>query len=321
MSVISILDNGTKKELDRTKWHQPLVSIIITHYNYSAHLEDALLSIIDQSHPNWECVIVDDASQAAHAFAAESIIKAVGCEKIRLIRLRENAGQIAAFFEGLAETRGEFVCLLDPDDRYKASFLTEMLEAHLNPVVYCPVLSCEQNFLHNGAVVTGINSASNMRFIEKDGYIPNAIPCQLRYFPADAKGWHWTSTSALMFRRSALNLLRPIEPLSYKRFADTYLAKGAHMLGGSLYLNQPLVYRGIHSENAWITDQILASGQRQRRASNQLPEAEKERLCLSDAIKMIKANGGEMHLQTSKSRKFFLRRWQRSFMKRWRKFF
>ena len=49
-----------------------------------------------------------------------------------------------------------------------------------------------------------------------------------------------------MFRRAALNLMRPYRPLGYKIQADAYLAQGAHLLGGTLFLTKPLIYRGIH---------------------------------------------------------------------------
>src|SRR5262245_48170221 len=88
---------ATPVAFDRAKWHLPLVSIVVTHFNYSDHVTDALRCILDQTHDNWECVIVDDASLPAHRHALERILEEIGSPKIRLILLTENGGQIPAF--------------------------------------------------------------------------------------------------------------------------------------------------------------------------------------------------------------------------------
>jgi hypothetical protein len=43
----------------------------------------------------------------------------------------------------------------------------------------------------------------------------------------------WTSISAMMFRRAALNILRPNRELAYKRAFDAYMAQGAQLFGKS----------------------------------------------------------------------------------------
>ena len=39
--------------------NQTLVTIIVTHYNYSEFVETALRSVIAQDHKNFECIILD----------------------------------------------------------------------------------------------------------------------------------------------------------------------------------------------------------------------------------------------------------------------
>ena len=39
-----------------------LVSIIITLYNKSSYIEEAILSVSQQTYKNWELIIVDDCS-------------------------------------------------------------------------------------------------------------------------------------------------------------------------------------------------------------------------------------------------------------------
>ncbi len=316
MHVISTTGDApaTRPRLDREKWLSPRAAIVVTHHDYSDHLEDALLSLLDQSYDNWECVVIDDASDRGHALAAETIVRRIASPKIRFHALQENVGQIQAFFAGLDAIKGEFVCLLDPDDRYAENFIEEALRAHLNAAVYAPIVCTDQFIVHDGAVITGTYSHFNMRHAA-GGVVPSEIPPDLHYVMPRARGWHWTSTSAMMFRRPALDLMRPHKRLPYPGSADSYLAQGAHLLGGSLFLNRPLVYRLAHGSNAWLTSGVFASTQNKRRADGTAEERSRD--CLIDVVEAIRANGGGEHLQAEKPRKRFWRRKLRSIEKRW----
>ncbi len=291
--------NPNPPALNRSSWHRPLISIIVTHRNYSRHIQDALLSVIDQSYANWECVIVDDASDHLHRTALEAILLRLNHPKIILMQLGENVGQIPAFFAGLAATSGEFVCLLDPDDRYAETFLEEALAAHLNRAIYCPIVSANQQLLGEHGVITGIYTWHNKRFLRQERgvmIVPNEIPDQLMHFPAEMPGWHWSSTSAMMFRRSALRYLKPHKQLDYKGSADSYLANGAHRLGGTLLLTKPLVYRLLHADNRYLTQHIFAPSQDKRRPNRENRTQE----CIVDVVEAIIANGGEKYLPKPK---------------------
>jgi glycosyltransferase involved in cell wall biosynthesis len=320
--MLQVVSGDTaRRKLDREKWHNPLVSIIVTHHNYSAHLEDALLSIIDQTHTNWECVVVDDCSEGGHRAAAEAIVSGIGDNRIKLIALDENKGQVPAFFSGLDATTGEFVCPLDPDDRYAVSFIAEALAAHMNHTTYCPLVSTDQRILKNETVISGCNTRQKLQFmgtVRRGFEIPlqdrDDLHGRLLYYPPEVTGWHWTTTSALMLRRSALDLLRPRKALGYKGSLDAYVGQGAHMLGGSLFLTRPLIYRGLHGDNAYLTPRIFAFTQPMQRENAIEPTKSR---CLLDAVEAIHANGGGKHLVEPEKRTMFTRL-RKSLRKRWR---
>jgi glycosyltransferase involved in cell wall biosynthesis len=299
------------KTLDRAKWHRPLVSVIVTHHNYSDYVEDALLSILDQSHENWECVVVDDASTPAHLQRVREIIAEIGSPKIKLLELTENVGQILTFFRGVDATSGAFACLLDPDDRYTKTFLEETLAAHLNPSVICPMVCTDQYLLGEAGLIAGCNAQHWQR------RLPKARVDALRgmtFYPPSARGWHWTSTSSMMFRRSALECLRPIKRPAYKGSADSYLASGAHRLGGGLFLHASLIYRQVHGRNAWMTNGIISSFQTTKK-----PEAfDPGETVKNDAIEALVGNGASLpSISRPGQRSGPLARWRRSFDKRW----
>jgi glycosyltransferase involved in cell wall biosynthesis len=299
------------KTLDRASWHKPLVSIIITHFNYTDHVADCLLSIIDQTYENWECVVVDDVSDTGHVLALETIIGQIGHRRIRLHLLEENVGQIPAFYEGLKITSGEFVCALDPDDRYVETFLEEMVAAHLNPIRYCPLIACDQYLMRDNQVITGVQSAHASRLVLEG--IETGIPVaeHLRWFPASEPGWHWATTSSMMFRRPALVAMRPSKPLGYKRQIDAYLAPGAHMLGGSMFLGKPLIYRCVHGGNGWQREDVWGQSQVPKR--NLIGKQAR-----ADVEEAIIANGyGPDLARATQGKRNLPQRLRRSLAKRW----
>jgi glycosyltransferase involved in cell wall biosynthesis len=249
--------------LDRTKW-DPLCTIVVTHRNYSRFLEDSILSLIDQTYSKWECIVVDDCSSDDERRAVRQIFERLSDKRCHLIENAERLGQIDSFFLALAGTKGEFVSPLDPDDRLDPAFLEELLEAHLNEAVFCPVAFCEQKlFRTDGGLLTGTwkGRMRNANPIES-GSIEVTRPngSRLLFFPSTERDWLWSSSSAMMIRRSALDLIAPNKPLGCNGL-DGYLARGAHFLGGTLFLQKALVYRGVHDGNHYLANKIFSMEQ------------------------------------------------------------
>jgi hypothetical protein len=279
-------------KLDRSKWHSPLISVVITHYNYSDHVEEALLSILDQSYQNWECVIVDDASTKEHRRRLLEIVTRLACPKVRIIENQENKGQIDSFYVGVDNCRADFVALLDPDDRYAETFLKETVDAHLDDTFFCPLVCTDQYTLTAHGITTGTQvwhrrvqlKSANPETLVKD---ETAAPIERIFLSPQSVGWCWSSTSAMVFRKSALKYLRPHRLLAYRRAADAYLATGAHIIGGTLFLAKPLVYRRLHSRNSWITEDLFSMDQ-----SKQRPGVEHwAATCRRDVVEAMLHNG------------------------------
>ena len=92
---------------------EPLVSVIIPVLNRAYCVADAVRSVLDQSHPFIECIVVDDGStdetaQVLHdEFARTSRVR---------VFAREHAGISGARNFALAHASGPFVTFLDSDD-------------------------------------------------------------------------------------------------------------------------------------------------------------------------------------------------------------
>lgn len=102
----------------------PKVSIIIPCFNQAQYLEDALQSVLDQTHQNWECIIVNDGSFDDTEVVAKHI-----CEKdSRFIYFfKENGGLSSARNFGIKVAKGEFILTLDADDKYESTFIEKAL--------------------------------------------------------------------------------------------------------------------------------------------------------------------------------------------------
>lgn len=88
----------------------PLVSVVIPCYNQSTYLSEAIESVIGQSYPHLEIVVVDDGSTDN---TGEVAARYPG---VRCIR-QDNGGLSAARNTGLRQSNGSYLVFLDADDR------------------------------------------------------------------------------------------------------------------------------------------------------------------------------------------------------------
>lgn len=88
----------------------PLVSIVITNYNYGHYLGEAIDSALNQTYSKTELIVVDDGSTDN----SREIIERYNNKVIPLYK--ENGGPASAFNAGFAVSQGNIVSLLDADD-------------------------------------------------------------------------------------------------------------------------------------------------------------------------------------------------------------
>src|SRR3954454_24795212 len=89
----------------------PLVSIIVSNFNYAAFLRQSVESALVQTHPRTEVIVVDDASTDD----SREVIRSFGIRIVPVLQER-NGGQAAALNEGFAASHGDLVIFLDADD-------------------------------------------------------------------------------------------------------------------------------------------------------------------------------------------------------------
>jgi len=104
----------------------PRISIIMAAYNAAPHIAPALESLAQQTINAWELLVIDDGStDDTSGVVARYMARD---PRISYHRLDENSGPAAARNAGLARARGDWITILDSDDR----FLPDRLEVLLD---------------------------------------------------------------------------------------------------------------------------------------------------------------------------------------------
>src|SRR5215831_17936372 len=104
-----------------------VVSVVITCYNQSQFLREAIESILSQGYSNHEIILVADGSTDNPCQIAAS------SSTLRYI-YQQNQGLSAARNTGLQKSRGDFVVFLDADDRLLPLALETGVEClHMGP--------------------------------------------------------------------------------------------------------------------------------------------------------------------------------------------
>ena len=97
-------------------------SVIVPLYNKAAYIAKTIRSVLSQTHPDFEVLIVNDGSTDNSL----EVVKAITDERISIIS-QENKGVSAARNTGIKAAKYDFIALLDGDDWWEETYLEEML--------------------------------------------------------------------------------------------------------------------------------------------------------------------------------------------------
>jgi glycosyltransferase involved in cell wall biosynthesis len=87
----------------------PLISVVTANYNYARYIGQTIESVLAQTYPHVEHIVVDDGS------TDNSLAVIARYPGIRSIA-KPNGGQVSAMIEGMSAAQGDIVIFLDSDD-------------------------------------------------------------------------------------------------------------------------------------------------------------------------------------------------------------
>lgn len=109
---------------------RPRVTVFIAAYNAADTLGEAMDSVLAQTWSDFELLIVDDASIDATPILCRRYMTD---SRVRVVRLEDNVGRAEVRNAGMARARGEYLAMLDADDRCMPQRLARQvafLDAH-----------------------------------------------------------------------------------------------------------------------------------------------------------------------------------------------
>ena len=117
--------------------NKTLISVVIPAYNRENTIERAIESVLCQTYPNLEIIVVDDASTDK----TKNKVKQIKNKRVSYLSHKINQGASAARNTGIKKARGKYIAFLDSDDQWLAKKLEKQITIlEKNPdcsVSYC----------------------------------------------------------------------------------------------------------------------------------------------------------------------------------------
>src|SRR5262245_48768001 len=123
----------------------PTVSVIVPNYNHERYLRKRVESILAQTWPDFELILLDDCSTDS---SRETLQSYAGDPRVRVEFNERNSGTFAQWNKGVRMARGRYIWIAESDDYADATFLERLvgvLEA--DPAItlaYCHSWSVEE---------------------------------------------------------------------------------------------------------------------------------------------------------------------------------
>jgi len=211
----------------------PLVSILISSYNYGRYLETALESLRSQTYGFFEVIVCDDGSDDDSVPCVERYSRLD--DRFRLLT-QANSGQAVALNAAFAASTGSLVSLLDADDFFEPTKLERVVS----------LIRIEEA----GCILHPLN------IVDRDGKVTGRIPVMGRveqgWFAERAirRGgrWRFLPTTALTFRREIGEVIFPIPP-QLRAYADAFVFTLLPLLTTVDYVDVPLAAYRLHGQN------------------------------------------------------------------------
>jgi glycosyltransferase involved in cell wall biosynthesis len=113
----------------------PKVSVLIPTYNSAPFLDEAIQSVLNQSYPDFELIIVDNKSTDN---TSEVIEKYLGDKRVSYYINQTNIGLVNNFNKCLTYAKGDYIKFLCSDDKFHPDLLSkfvQVLDAYPNVVL------------------------------------------------------------------------------------------------------------------------------------------------------------------------------------------
>jgi len=219
-------------------------SVIIPNYNYGAFIGGAIQSVLNQSIPADEIIVVDDGSTDL----SRSVIESFGSKIIPIFQ--ENNGQASAISNGFMKATGDIILLLDSDDFFAPNKIEIIKE------LYSKNLDAKWVF-HDLEEIDG-KDIPHLKTITLDTNLITKINEQ-QSIQSGKLRYDAPATSGLSFRRDFMTDLFPLPTAQSIYISDHYIKFYALACGKGINLAQNLGGQLIHGNNLYTGQKEIAT--------------------------------------------------------------
>lgn len=212
---------------------QPLVSILMSNYNYGQFLKPAIDSVLAQSYPHFELIVCDDGSTDD----SDEVLAFLERQDPRIsVIYKENGGQASAWNAAYQRSSGRIICFLDSDDMFTPEKLDTIV-----------------NIFQENAGAGLVNHRYQMVNVHGKpigtAWPPDLESGWLGEVAAQRGGWKIDGFTPIMcFRRELAETLFPI-PEDLGGFGDAYIHGAAQFMTEVAYAPDVLCWYRIHGSN------------------------------------------------------------------------
>ena len=161
-----------RAKLDKVTIDNDLISIILPVFNAQKTLQRAINSIIKQTYPVWELIIVNDGSTDDSI----SIIKNINDKRVKKIFLKKNKGLVYCLNLGVSLSKGIYVARMDADDISLPERLFRQLQFLKYNIIYDLVGSQLYVFDDDTKSIMDIHPKNEKKYLSKIYYFSYDIP-------------------------------------------------------------------------------------------------------------------------------------------------
>jgi glycosyltransferase involved in cell wall biosynthesis len=230
--------------LDQTCTDRPhgmTVTVVLTNYNHSRYLRESLGSLLNQTRPAEEYIIIDDASTDDSVAVILDLISRV--PEAKLVKNPQNIGCVAGMNKGLSMARGDIVFFAAADDVFYPELFevgVRLLEAYPRAAIF----SARSDLID----AAGLNKGRfhSPKPLTSPGFLDATTA--LEHMLRDDS---WFMGNTALYRRSALLAEGKFDE-KLGAFADGYMCRLLALRYGACFAPQTLAgWRRLEGGMAW----------------------------------------------------------------------
>ncbi|MGH6689352.1 MAG: glycoside hydrolase family 99-like domain-containing protein, partial [Gammaproteobacteria bacterium] len=129
------------------------VSVVVPNYNYGAFLTQRLQSIVNQTYPVFELIVLDDASTDGSAQQLRELLPTIGLDATLVVN-EQNSGAVARqWTKGIGLTSGDLVWIAEADDLADEGFLAALVRQFQQDPLVVIAYSQSRQMAYDGTIL------------------------------------------------------------------------------------------------------------------------------------------------------------------------